>query len=555
MSSHLHPGFCDLPTPDWLIFSDAVPSIVYYSHLPIALIILFLGSFILYKNFNGLPNRSLFLLTLSYSIWVLLDSIFWASNRGDVITFVWSMQILVEPIIYISAFYLMYALLRNRAPVFYANLIIALLYLPVVIFVPTKLMLYAFDEVSCLSLEGPLATYYTYGIEIVILLWIIAISGIEMYRQSVRKKEIITLTLGITCLLLMFSIGNILGSATGNWQFAHIGLFTVPIFLSIFSYSIIKFATFKIKLFSTVAFVFALVALNFSTLFITDINTYRTVGIVVLIFVCVFGLLIVRTTQKEIKQREQIENLANKLERANARLTQMDKQKSEFVSIASHQLRSPLTSIAGYASLLREGNYGTIPQRMLEPLERMEQSARFMAEAIEDFLNVSRIESGNMKYSLSDFNLRETVEYIADDIRPEALRKGLVLIFRTNMTSKGVIHADTGKIQQILHNLISNALKYTPKGTINVVVRDDKTQKRIYVDIVDTGIGMDSETLHSIFQKFERGKSANTVNVKGTGLGLYVALKMAEAMGGTITAHSEGEGKGSRFTIELPLIM
>jgi signal transduction histidine kinase len=178
-----------------------------------------------------------------------------------------------------------------------------------------------------------------------------------------------------------------------------------------------------------------------------------------------------------------------------------------------------------------------------------------MALAIEDYLNVSRIEAGNMKYSLTDFNLRDEVERIVNDLRPEALKQGLVLLFRTDLSSQGIVHADIGKVQQILHNLINNAIKYTPKGSIVVYMREQKRPKRIYIDITDTGIGMSEHTLHTIFQKFERADNANSVNVKGTGLGLYVALKMAEAMGGTINAFSEGEGKGSRFTIELPLAM
>lgn len=333
------------------------------------------------------------------------------------------------------------------------------------------------------------------------------------------------------------------------------GLFGMIVFMVFITILIVQFKTFSVGLLSSQALVIALIALVGSQFtFVTGTTTKILVSIT-LIFTSATGLILVRSVRKEIRQRKQIELLASDLDKANTRLTQLDKQKSEFVSIASHQLRSPLTSIAGYASLLREGNYGKIPQKMYGPLERIEQSARFMAEAVEDFLNVSRIESGNMKYNLTDFNLREVTEHIADDIRPEALRSGLVLMFRTNMTSKGLVNADLGKVQQILHNLISNSLKYTPAGTVNLLVRDDIKAKRIYVDIVDTGIGMSAETLHSIFQKFERGDKANTVNVKGTGLGLYVALKMAEAMGGTVSAHSEGEGKGSRFTVELPLIM
>ena len=329
----------------------------------------------------------------------------------------------------------------------------------------------------------------------------------------------------------------------------------MPIFLSIFAYSIIKFETFKIKLFNTLVFVFALIALNFSTLFITDISTFRSIAFIILVFVCVFGILIIRSTSREIKQREEIETLVAKLEKANERLKQVDKLKSEFVSIASHQLRSPLTSIAGYASLLREGNFGVLPTKMKEPIERIEHSARFMAESIEDYLNVSRIESGNMKYHLTDFNLREETEKLCNDLRSEALRKGLILLFRTDLNSKGVVNGDLGKIQQVIHNLINNAIKYSQRGSITVYIRDDVKMKLIYVEVIDTGIGMTRSTLHSIFQKFERGDEANNVNVAGTGLGLFVALKMSEAMGGTITAHSKGEGEGSRFVVELPLVM
>jgi signal transduction histidine kinase len=267
------------------------------------------------------------------------------------------------------------------------------------------------------------------------------------------------------------------------------------------------------------------------------------------------GILLMRSVKKEVKQRQEIENLAQSLARVNERLEQLDKQKSEFVSIASHQLRSPLTAIRGYASLLLESSYGKLPETALEPLQRIEESSRLMTYAIEDYLNVSRIESGNMKYNFSDFNLRDQVEHICDDLRSDAIKHGLVLIFRTDMKSKGIINADLGKTVQIVQNLINNAIKYTENGSIKVLVRDDVVRKKIYVDIIDTGIGMSETTRASLFQKFERAHNANSVNVHGTGLGLYVALMMAKAMKGDIRVKSEGEGKGSCFTVEFPLAL
>jgi signal transduction histidine kinase len=265
--------------------------------------------------------------------------------------------------------------------------------------------------------------------------------------------------------------------------------------------------------------------------------------------------MLLRSVKKEIDQRKEFEVLTKQLGKVNNRLTALDKQKSEFVSIASHQLRSPLTAIRGYASLLREGSYGVLSPQALEPIQRIEESSKLMALAIEDYLNVSRIESGNMSYTLIDFNLKEQVEHICNDMRSEAIKHGLVLLFRTHLSSRAVVHADLGKTVQIIQNLINNAIKYTQEGTIIIIMRDDIKKKQIFVDVTDTGMGMSIETQNILFQKFSRAHNANLVNTSGTGLGLYVAAKMAEAMGANIVAYSEGEGKGSRFTFKIPFAL
>lgn len=281
--------------------------------------------------------------------------------------------------------------------------------------------------------------------------------------------------------------------------------------------------------------------------------------IVFLSFIITVLTLVIMFTARQYskyleKSKNEIQILAVGLKRANGRLQELDKQKSEFVSIASHQLRSPLTAIRGYAAMLRDGSYGSLPDKANEPLDRINESAKLMASSIEDFLSVSRIESGNMKYELADFNLREQAEHIVDDLRAEALKVGLVLSYKSDMSSQGFVHADIGKTQQILHNLINNSLKYTQKGTVTVFVHEDIQLKKLYVEIIDTGIGMSKETIDTLFAKFTRAKNANSVNIKGTGLGLFVAREMARAMAGEITAHSAGDGQGSHFILTLPLV-
>jgi signal transduction histidine kinase len=453
----------------------------------------------------------------------------------------------------------MYAFVEGKFPNFWTDTVIFILTVPLFLFTHTKLNLTGFDFTNCWreAIEGPLWQLYIYNVGIFMGIWIFLYSFYHLKKAQTTKHrtEIIIVTVGIELFLASFSLGNIIGSIESDWEVGQIGLFGMPIFLAFIGYTIVKYESFRLKLVAAEALFSATFILLLSLLFVRNIDNARVIAFGTILLFSVLGFLIIRNIKREIQQKEQIAKLAHKLEKANSRLTQIDKLKSEFVSIASHQLRSPITAISGYASLLREGGYGELPLKVKEPIQRIEQSARMMAESIEDYLNVSRIESGNMKYNYADFNLADQTEHICDDLRSEALKRGLILLFRKRIDSQGIVNADIGKVQQIIHNLINNSIKYTPKGAITVYVHDDVKNKKISIDILDTGIGMNAATLGSIFQKFERGDGANTVNVKGTGLGLYVALKMAEAMKGDITAHSEGEGKGSRFTVELPLAM
>jgi signal transduction histidine kinase len=159
-----------------------------------------------------------------------------------------------------------------------------------------------------------------------------------------------------------------------------------------------------------------------------------------------------------------------------------------------------------------------------------------------------------MKYEFSDFNLKEVAEKIVDDFRTIALKKGLLLTYKSDVKSNCTVHADLGKTRQILMNLIDNSMKYTPKGKITITAHDNLEEHKMYITIKDTGVGMSEESRSELFEKFVRAKNANNINVTGTGLGLYIARKMLVDMGGAVNAESEGEGKGSTFHIEFPLI-
>lgn len=552
------PSLCQWGPAPFLLFSENIwGNFIYYSHLLPAISILLIAGFIFWHNPRNKSSQALLMLALSFTSWSLIDLVLWASERSDIIMFFWSILIYFDLLIYVSAFYFIYTLCHDKWPTWKYELGIFALFVPLFLFSHTRLNLIAFDFTNCWreALEGPLWQYYLYNAELLITFGIVIFTAVNIKKitNPTKRKTLIFSTIGIIALLTSFSLGNILGSIETDWELGQYGLFGIPVFVVFLAYIIVKYHAFEAKVLATEALVMGLSILIFSLLLVRRVENIRVIAFFTLILTIALGFFLIKSVRKEVRQKEKIERLALDLEAANERLKELDKAKSEFVSIASHQLRSPLTAIRGYSSMLVEGSFGQLPQKAMEVAKRIEDSTKLMAMSIEDYLNVSRIESGNMKYNLSDFNLLELASKICDDLRPEALKQTLILLFRSDITSGGMVNADVGKVHQIIHNLINNSIKYTKKGSISVFMREDIKAKRIYIDISDTGIGMSQKTMDSLFQKFSRADNANSVNTSGTGLGLYVAVKMAEAMGGSITAHSEGDGKGSTFTFELPL--
>ncbi len=228
------------------------------------------------------------------------------------------------------------------------------------------------------------------------------------------------------------------------------------------------------------------------------------------------------------------------------------KQKSEFVSLASHQLRSPLTAIKGYASMILEGSFGGVPIGVQEAVGRILKASTSLANTVEDFLNVSRIEEGRMEYSMGEFDIEHLIESIIKEQMYVAKERGTTVTFIKSEESCTII-GDSNKIKQVMSNIIDNAIKYTLKGKVTVSLKRDNIKRTVHISISDTGIGLTRQDIAKLFTKYNRAAGAREVNVMGTGLGLYVAHFFIEAHSGRIWATSEGEGKGSTFHIEIPL--
>lgn len=548
--------------PTYLIFAPDIPELLYYSHIPATILALLVGFFVFINNPKALANRLLLLIGVSFSLWTFGSLIAWTNIRSEVLISIWPLFAATAAFISIFSIYFVYVFLHKKDVPHMMKAVFLLLLSPVLLLAHTDLSVSGFDLAVCdaFGYEGlAFKVYYTF-LSYIAIVWILALL-MSSYRKAdeVFKKQILLMGVGIEFFLFSFITTTSLVSYLNTIGYLNdsgvelYSLFSMTIFMVMMGVLIVRFRSFNVGVHAANALVVALLILVGSQFTYVDTTVTTILTGVTLVLTGIAGIIIVRSVKKEILQREQLEVLTKKLEKANAKLKVLDKLKSEFVSIASHQLRSPLTSIRGYASMLLEGSYGPLSQKAKDAVDRIAESSRMMALSVEDYLNVSRIQAGNMKYEYSDFNLVDVASGIADDIRQEAVRKGLVLSFKSDMNGQGIVHADKGKTMQIVHNLVNNALKYTPKGTIVVFAHDEK--KKINIDIVDTGIGMSPETIETIFGKFERAQNANEVNISGTGLGLYVAQKMAQEMGGDIEAFSDGEGKGSTFRLTLPMQM
>lgn len=235
-------------------------------------------------------------------------------------------------------------------------------------------------------------------------------------------------------------------------------------------------------------------------------------------------------------------------ERRAESFAELDRLKSEFLSVATHQLRAPITAIRGYASNILDGTYGSVPEALREPLAVMQESSRLMANSIEDYLNISRIEQGRMKYEKSIFDISDLAARVIAEFEIVAKQKGLTIENKSG--GPVMVNADVGKIKQVITNLIDNATKYTKQGVITVSVTNRGSMARL--EVSDTGVGILKDDIAKLFSKFSRARDANQVNTTGTGLGLYVVKQLVEGNGGKVWVESEGKGKGSQFYVELP---
>jgi signal transduction histidine kinase len=235
------------------------------------------------------------------------------------------------------------------------------------------------------------------------------------------------------------------------------------------------------------------------------------------------------------------------LSEANTRLQELDRLKSMFIASMSHELRTPLNSIIGFTGIMMKGMAGEINAEQKKQLGMVQESARHLLALINDVIDISKIEAGKIEAGISTFNIADVIREVGNTFGPAAQEQGLVL--NVEIPGPVSVTSDERRIKQIIMNLVSNAIKFTDEGRIDVTVEQKGTV--VEVRVRDTGIGIGKEELDQLFHPFGRIAVPGRLT-EGAGLGLYLSKKLARFLGGDITAESELQ-KGSVFTFSFPV--
>ncbi|MBM4330267.1 MAG: response regulator [Deltaproteobacteria bacterium] len=258
---------------------------------------------------------------------------------------------------------------------------------------------------------------------------------------------------------------------------------------------------------------------------------------------------------KVLEEKRRLKRLSDfilQLEKSIKELRKIDEIKSEFVSVASHELRTPLAAIKNAVQLILKGKTGTINETQVKFLSMAERNINRLMNILNDLLDISRIESGKMMMKFEEMDLRGLIDFIFSSFKPQADGKSIKLAMEISQEVPDV-YGDRGKVEQILTNLVGNAIKFTPEGgEIVISVKPyDGDGNRVAISVKDSGPGIPSDQLDKIFEKFHQVEGSLQRSVGGTGLGLAITKGLVEAHQGKIFVESQ-VGQGSAFTFTLP---
>ena len=454
-----------------------IPTFTYYTHIPLLIISGLVGIYILLQNHKSQINRNLFIFTLLFCFWVTNDLLQWVVQILKWNLFFTRIAV-IEIFCMLFFLFFVYAFVKGDLK-FREKILISIPFLPVLVLMFSRYNVASF--IDCAPEFGILYVYI-YLLAIIYTIWstAILIKGLKSSTPgSAERKQIKIIIWAIVFYVIwfLFFLGLTIYSSRffSNDAISQITPYGILIFLGLIVYAITRYKLFNIKLIATQVLVVDLVILIGSQLFFIQNTTNKILTGITLALSLGFGYMLVKSVRLEVKQREEIQELyeqearrkaeiqklADSLSVANDRLHQLDKAKSEFISIASHQLRTPPTSIKGFGSLLLEGTYGKLNDGQKSAIEKIIISNERQLALIEDLLNISRIEAGRMEFDFQEAQIEDLIEEAVKTLELSAKAKNLYLHWQKPEKPLPKLKIDITKIKEVVSNMVDNAIKYT----------------------------------------------------------------------------------------------
>jgi signal transduction histidine kinase len=377
------------------------------------------------------------------------------------------------------------------------------------------------------------------------------VKKIMVAPTHIEKVQFRYLLIGVVAMFTLIIVFNFLFPVfLQDSRFIALAPVFIFIFIACTAYAIFKHHLLSVKVITTEILAFLLTVATFSEIIFSQTLVEVLFRVGEFTLVLIFSLLLIKSVLKEVEQREELERLNKQIAEKNAQLEDLSRFKSELLSLASHQIKSPLAAIKGFASLIADGSYGEVGAPVKETIGKIQHSADDLIGLINTLLDVRKVEEGKMEYKFERVDLAEMIAKMIDLLQPLASAKQLQLSF--DFQRKPVwVNADPEKLKQVIQNLTDNAIKYTPSGFVKISLKEDAGA--VTVSVSDSGLGVPTDLIPHLFEEFVRDERVKK-EIRGTGLGLYIARKIAEAHGGKVWAESAGIGKGSTFNVSIPEI-
>ncbi|MGW8185179.1 MAG: ATP-binding protein [Candidatus Moraniibacteriota bacterium] len=555
---------------------DSAPQLLYYIYVPVLILTLILGFLIFLSDKKNLSSRLFFLLSISVSLWIFFTMMDWWSVNPDIVEIFTKLSVVgvIIPAIFL---YFSSVFPDGKNISVKKAILIFLPLLPFVLSAGTGFNVKYIDSSTpdCESVVGLL--YYLMP---VVFLMYCSLSGVVLINKfkdgsDQLRKQIILILFGFVIFVTWATATNVIAPLFGLDELSLFAPIGALVFMSFVAFAIIKYQFLSIKVLLTQALVIGLIIIAGSELLFAENTVNKILILVTVITIIGFGYMLVKSVKMEVQKSEELE-IANKeiserkdqlqkisdhLAIANDKLKELDTAKTEFVSIVAHQLQGPPTTVKGYSMLLSEGSYGEMNAEQKDVLQKIFNANEQQIEFVNDLLSVSRLESGRVMFDFDNCQVQEICQEVVDNLFIKAKDKGLYLELIKSDELIPEVEIDRAKIKEAITNLVDNAVKYTKRGGVNISLqicslKNDKClpNNHLRITVSDTGIGIPADEMPRMFSKFSRGKDVKRLNAGGTGLGLYVVKMIVEGNHGQVWVDSDGDGKGSRFIVELPIL-